>query len=93
MLNRRKTIKTKDFKELLASINEARKIHADKLKSGRRAKINLKFKSEKEEADYWCNHSPLDHPNEFKNIDKPFKLTRSLLKKAAKRRKKKFARL
>ncbi len=86
-------MKPKDFKELLASISEARKIHADKLKSGRRTKINPKFKSEKDEADYWSKHSPLDHPNEFKDIDGPFKFSKSLLKKTANRRKKKLGRL
>ena len=41
------------------------------------------FKSEKEEAAYWSRHSPLDHPDEFKDIDKPFEFAMALLEKAA----------
>ena len=32
-----------------------------------------KFKSEKEEADFWSTHSPLDYPNEFKEVNMQIK--------------------
>lgn len=45
-----------------------------------------KFKSEKEEARFWDKHSPLDYPDEFVEVDKPFKFAPTLLKKIIKRR-------
>ncbi len=45
-----------------------------------------KFKTEKEEADFWNTHSPLDYPGEFMDVKEPFEYAPSLLKKAAERR-------
>ena len=45
-----------------------------------------KFKSEEEEARFWATHSPLDYPDEFTDIEEPFEISPSLLKKVAKRR-------
>jgi predicted DNA binding CopG/RHH family protein len=47
------------------------------------------FKTEKEEADYWSKHSPLEHPDEFKDIEAPFEFALALLEKAAMRHKEK----
>ena len=43
------------------------------------------FKSEEEEARFWDTHSPLDYPDEFVEVKKPFKFAPALLKEAAKR--------
>ena len=43
-----------------------------------------KFKSEKEAAEFWSKHSPLDYPDEFKEIKKPFQFDVDFLKKMAK---------
>ena len=48
-----------------------------------------KFKSEKEEAQFWSKHSPLDYPNEFSKQKRPFQFALSLLKKTAKEHKEK----
>ena len=48
-----------------------------------------KFKSEKEEAEFWNKHSALDYPNEFSEIKDPFKFSPSLLKKIAEKHKEK----
>jgi predicted DNA binding CopG/RHH family protein len=48
-----------------------------------------KFKSEKEEAAFWSKHSPLDYPDEFKDIKKPFQFNIDFLKKMAKEHKEK----
>lgn len=48
-----------------------------------------KFKSEKEEAEFWSKHSPLDYPDEFKEIKKPFQFDVDFLKKMAKEHKEK----
>jgi predicted DNA binding CopG/RHH family protein len=48
-----------------------------------------KFKSEKEEADFWSTHSPLDYPDEFKDVKKPFQFDVDFLKKMAKEHKEK----
>lgn len=45
-----------------------------------------KFKSEEEEARFWDTHSPLDYPNEFVEVEEPFKFAPALLREAAKRR-------
>lgn len=45
-----------------------------------------KFKSEEEEARFWKTHSPLDYPEEFTDMGKPFEFTPALLEKAAKRK-------
>ena len=43
-----------------------------------------KFKSEEEAAQFWSKHTPLDYPDEFKNIKNPFKFSLKLLREAAK---------
>jgi predicted DNA binding CopG/RHH family protein len=43
-----------------------------------------KFKSESEEARFWSEHSPLDYPDDFKDVENPFQFSISLLKRAAK---------
>ena len=45
-----------------------------------------KFKTEKEEARFWDAHSPLDYPDEFTDVRKPFEFAPHLLKKAAQRK-------
>ena len=45
-----------------------------------------KFRSEKDEARFWSKHSPLDYPDEFNEVKKPFKFSAALLKKVAKKR-------
>jgi len=45
-----------------------------------------KFKSEEEEARFWDTHSPLDYQDEFTDVEEPFEISPSLLKKVAKRR-------
>ena len=44
-----------------------------------------KFKSEEEESRFWATHSPLDYPGEFTDVEEPFEISPSLLKKVAKR--------
>lgn len=48
-----------------------------------------KFKSEKEEVDFWSTHSPLDYPDKFKEVKKPFQFDVDFLKKMAKEHKEK----
>ena len=45
-----------------------------------------KFKSEEEYAHFWETHSPLDYPEEFVDMEKPFEFSSALFKKAAKRK-------
>jgi len=47
------------------------------------------FKSEKEEANFWSKHSPLDYPGEVGEIKKPFEFAIDLLKRASKEHKEK----
>ena len=49
-------------------------------------KKQLQFKSEKEEAQFWNKHSPLDYPGEFAEVEEPFEISPTLLKKVAKKR-------
>ena len=44
-----------------------------------------KFKSEDEEARYWDTHSPLDYPDEFIDVEEPFKFAPALLERAGKK--------
>ncbi|MFC1621292.1 CopG family antitoxin [Candidatus Omnitrophota bacterium] len=48
-----------------------------------------KFKSEKEKADFWSTHSPLDYAGEFREAKKPFQFDVAFLKKMAKKHKEK----
>lgn len=48
-----------------------------------------KFRSEKETAEFWSKHSPLDYPDEFKALKKPFEFDIDFLKKMAKEHKEK----
>ncbi|OGW76190.1 MAG: hypothetical protein A2Z72_08130 [Omnitrophica bacterium RBG_13_46_9] len=41
------------------------------------------FKSEKEEAEFWRKNSPLDYPDEFKEVKTPFQFSVEFLKKMA----------
>lgn len=47
------------------------------------------FKSEAEEALFWKKHSPLDYPDESREVDNPFEFALDLLKRAAKEHKEK----
>ena len=47
------------------------------------------FKSEKEEALFWGKHSPLDYPDESKEIKEPFEFALYLLNRVAKEHKEK----
>ncbi len=47
------------------------------------------FKSEKEEALFWSKHSPLDYPEESRDVKEPFEFALYLLKRAAKEHKEK----
>lgn len=42
-----------------------------------------KFQSEKEAAEFWSKNSPLDYPNEFKEIKDPFKFSIEFLERIA----------
>lgn len=55
----------------------------------KRIKKIPKFKSEKEEAAFWSKHSPLDYPEEFKEVEKPFQFDKDFLKEKAREHKKK----
>ena len=46
-----------------------------------------KFKSEKEIADFWNKHSPLDYPDEFKEAENPLHFSLRFLKKIAEKHK------
>ena len=48
-----------------------------------------KFKSEKEAAEFWSKHSPLDYSSEFKDSNEPFQFSVDFLKKMAKEHKEK----
>jgi len=45
-----------------------------------------KFKSEKEEAQFWSKHSPLDFQEEFTEVEEPFELDPALIRRIAKER-------
>lgn len=45
-----------------------------------------KFKSEKEEAQFWSKHSPLDFEGEFQDVEEPFEFDPGLIKRMAKER-------
>jgi len=47
------------------------------------------FRSEKEEALFWGEHSPLDYPDETVEVKRPFEFALYLLKRAAKEHKEK----
>ena len=46
-----------------------------------------KFKSEKEEAQFWSEHSPLDFKEEFTEVKEPFEFDPALIRKIVKERK------
>ena len=46
-----------------------------------------KFKSEKEEAQFWSNHSPLDFEEEFEDVQEPFEFDPAVIERMAKERK------
>ncbi len=55
----------------------------------KRKKKIPKFKSEKEAARFWSEHSPLDFKEEFTEVKEPFNLDPALIKRIARERREK----